>query len=142
VDALVDLDDHLSLVHMFAALPAAFQVRSDRTASARRLAREWQYYVARSRSLRRVFLSVKGVYYQADVQGTPVTWLAPWQFAQDAPADVDYRVMLTFLELGETVLKFVQYKLYRETLRLAYPPAIRCVHAAVLVGCWWLGGVA
>jgi pescadillo protein len=31
---------------------------------------------------RKVFFSVKGVYFQADVRGVSVTWLEPWAFAQ------------------------------------------------------------
>jgi Pescadillo N-terminus len=31
-------------------------------------------------SLRKVFLSIKGVYYQVEVQGETITWLAPYQF--------------------------------------------------------------
>lgn len=57
-------------------------MRSDRTSVASRLAREWQYYVAASHSLTKVFLSIKGIYFQAVVHGVPVTWLQPWQYAQ------------------------------------------------------------
>jgi hypothetical protein len=49
---------------------------------ARRLALEWQAFVVRSNSLRKVFVSVKGFYYQAEVMGQPVTWLVPHQLAQ------------------------------------------------------------
>jgi hypothetical protein len=48
-----------------------------------------------------VFLSVKGVYLQAEVQGQTINWLVPWKFSQQLPRDVDYRVMLTFLEFHE-----------------------------------------
>jgi hypothetical protein len=41
---------------------------------------------------------VKGIYYQAEVMGQQVTWLTPHSLAQTLPEDVDYRVMLTFLE--------------------------------------------
>ena len=46
-----------------------------------------------------VFLSIKGVYFQAEVQGQNVNWLVPWKFSQQPPRDVDYRVMLTFLDI-------------------------------------------
>ena len=101
VDALGDLDDALSMLHMFASFPAEPPIEASRTALARRLTREWAYFVARSRSPRRVFFSIKGVYHQAEVQGVTITWLVPWQFSQALPSDVDYRVMLTFLELHE-----------------------------------------
>jgi pescadillo len=47
-DALGDIDDALSLVHLFASLPAVKAIKPVRTAAAQRLVREWQYYVARS----------------------------------------------------------------------------------------------
>ena len=49
-----------------------------------RLASEWQLYVMHSRSLRKAFLSIKGVYYQAEVMDQTVTWLVPYQFTQNA----------------------------------------------------------
>ena len=36
----------------------------------------------------------------------------PHQLAQVLPTDVDYRVMVTFLEFYETMLQFVNFKLY------------------------------
>ena len=95
-DALADLDDALSMLALFAALPAEGVVRPERTGAAARLMREWLYYVARSHSLvragtgrvagrgegaltamlppprallqRKVFFSVKGAYFQAEVR--------------------------------------------------------------------------
>jgi hypothetical protein len=49
---------------------------------------------------------------QAEILGQPVTWLVPHQLAQVLPVDVDYRVMLTFLEFYETMLQFINFKLY------------------------------
>lgn len=40
---------------------------------------------------------------------------------QVAPRDVDFRIMLTFLEFYETLLRFALFKLYH-SLELAYPP--------------------
>ncbi len=49
---------------------------------------------------------------QADIAGQAVTWLVPHQLAQVLPSDVDYTVMLTFLEFYCTLVQFVMYKLY------------------------------
>lgn len=136
-DAIAELDDALSMAHLYASLPSLYSIRAEKTAMAKQLVREWQYYIARTRTLRKVFFSIKGVYFQADVKGMPVTWLQPWQFAQSLPSDVDYRVMSTFMDLYESVLKFVMFKLYYN-IGLAYPPRIRTAleesggHLAVL----------
>lgn len=37
----------------------------------------------RTKSLRKVFLSIKGIYFQAEVQGQTVTWLVPYMFTQN-----------------------------------------------------------
>jgi pescadillo protein len=42
---------------------------------------------------------------------------------QVLPADVDYRVMLTFLEFYQTLLQFVNFKLYH-SLSVHYPPVL------------------
>jgi len=55
--------------------------------------------------------SVKGVYFQAEVHGVVITWLQPWRFAMAPPADVDYKVMLTFLDFYETLMQFVHFQL-------------------------------
>ena len=42
---------------------------------------------------------------------------------QVLPTDVDYRVMLTFLEFYQTLLQFVNFKLYN-TLGVRYQPVV------------------
>lgn len=75
----------------------------------------------KAQCLKKVFLSIKGIYYQAEVMGQPVTWITPYQFTQQLPLDVDYKVMLTFLEFYDVLMKFVNFKLY-QNINLNYPP--------------------
>ncbi|KAL8097732.1 pescadillo homolog [Apium graveolens] len=125
VDALRDLDDCLSMVHLFAALPAIEREKIEvkRVHNCRRLSHEWQAYISRCHKLRKVFISVKGIYYQAEVEGQKVTWLTPHALQQVLPDDVDYKVMLTFLEFYETLLAFVNFKIYN-SINVKYPPIL------------------
>jgi pescadillo len=123
VDALRDMDDALCMVHLFAALPSVGRVTATKTATCQELVRHWQFYVARSKALRKVFVSVKGVYFQCDVMGEMITWLAPHSFAQKMPKDVDFRVMITFLDFYEVFLRFALFKLYT-MMGLSYPPKV------------------
>ena len=124
-DALRDFDDPLTLTHLFAMLPADKRhgIPAELVNRARALALEFQAYVTNTHALRKVFISVKGIYYQALVHGQEITWLTPHALAQTLPEDVDYRVMLTFLEFYLAMMGFVNYKLYHDA-SLAYPPHI------------------
>ncbi|TMW68157.1 hypothetical protein Poli38472_007829 [Pythium oligandrum] len=122
-DALSDLDDALCLIHLFAVMPAENGIEAQVTENCLKLVREWQNYVVASRSLTKVFVSIKGIYYQANVHGQNLTWLVPHQFTPTADERVDFRVMLTFLEFYQILLKFVNFQLYTE-IGIAYPPKI------------------
>ncbi|TFK41001.1 Pescadillo N-terminus-domain-containing protein [Crucibulum laeve] len=123
IDAVRDIDDALCMVFLFASLPSNSRLPTELVENCSRLAAEWQLYVMHSHSLRKIFLSIKGVYYQAEIMDQTVTWLVPYQFTQNIPADVDVRVMLTFLELYQTLLGFVLFKLYTD-VGLIYPPPL------------------
>ncbi|KAI0651761.1 Pescadillo N-terminus-domain-containing protein [Trametes meyenii] len=123
VDAVRDIDDALCMIFLFASLPSDSKVSPSLIENCARLAAEWQLYVMHTHALRKVFLSIKGVYYQAEVFDQTVTWLVPYQFTQTIPTDVDVRVMLTFLELYQTLLGFVFFKLYTDA-GLVYPPPL------------------
>eukprot|EP00929_Paragymnodinium_shiwhaense_P116788 TRINITY_DN8669_c0_g1_i1.p1 TRINITY_DN8669_c0_g1~~TRINITY_DN8669_c0_g1_i1.p1 ORF type:complete len:606 (-),score=233.28 TRINITY_DN8669_c0_g1_i1:208-2025(-) len=122
-DALRDLDDAVSMLALFNALSADQKrdIPADAVNEARQLYEEFQLYVIRSQSLRKTFASIKGYYFQAVIHGQTVTWLAPHQFAQELPEEVDFRVMLSFLEFYRSVVKFVNFKLYAD-LGMQYPP--------------------
>jgi hypothetical protein len=46
--------------------------------------------------------------------GTQITWIQPYKFNQRLPFDVDYRIMGTFLEFYQALLRFVNYKLFTD----------------------------
>uniref|UniRef100_A0A3Q1J5R3 Pescadillo homolog n=1 Tax=Anabas testudineus TaxID=64144 RepID=A0A3Q1J5R3_ANATE len=121
IDALRDIDDALCMSFLFSTFARTGKCHVQTIQLCRRLTVEWMNYVIASRSLRKVFLSIKGIYYQAEVMGQLVTWLVPYQFSHDHPTDVDYRVMATFTELYTTLLGFVNFRLYH-SLNLLYPP--------------------
>jgi pescadillo len=131
-DALRELDDPLCLLSLFATLPASHShgIAPSRVANCKRLINEFTHYVTRTNALRRVFVSIKGYYYQAEIEGEMMTWVTPHRFSQALPTEVDYSVMLTFLELYECMVNFVNFRLYTSH-NLAYPPKVdHCADAA------------
>lgn len=123
VDALRDLDDALSMCFLFSTFPRTGKCHVQTIQLCRRLTVEFLHYVIAARALRKVFLSIKGIYYQAEVLGQPIVWITPYAFSHDHPTDVDYRVMATFTEFYTTLLGFVNFRLY-QSLNLHYPPKL------------------
>ncbi|PWZ56512.1 hypothetical protein Zm00014a_011884 [Zea mays] len=169
VDALRDLDDCLTMVHLFAALPAVDgeRVEVKRIHNCRRYVlfkitmffpsvyqisymvtfkpacNLWTAlcgpHIVTSKSFQTLcalkcfvcrlshecltFISVKGIYYQAEVQGQKITWLTPHALQQVLTDDVDFNVMLSFLEFYETLLGFVNFKIYH-SINVNYPPIL------------------
>lgn len=121
VDALRDLDDCLSMLYLFANLPQTDTVPPKTIQLCQRLCLEFEHYLIRTNSLRKTFLSIKGIYYQATIQGQDILWLVPYKFVQRVTGDVDFRIMGTFVEFYTTLLGFVNYRLYT-TIGLVYPP--------------------
>lgn len=123
IDALRDIDDALCMCFLFSTFARTGKCHVQTIQLCRRLTVEWMNYVITSRSLQKVFISIKGIYYQAEVMGQLITWLVPYQFSHDHPTDVDYRVMATFTEFYTTLLGFVNFRLYH-SLNLLYPPKL------------------
>jgi len=123
VDALRDLDDALSMVFLFASLPQTSKIKFEFVQKCKRLKVEFQHYIIASKSLQKVFISVKGIYYQAEIKGQKITWVVPHQFTQYLPDDVDFRIMMTFIEFYTTMVGFINFQLYHD-LNLHYPPQL------------------
>lgn len=123
IDAIRDLDDALTLCFLFARLPKSPKVKSEFSQLCRRLSVEFMHYVITSKSLRKVFISIKGIYYQAEIMGQTVTWIVPHERGHKQVTEVDYTIMATFIEFYSTMLGFVNFRLY-QSIGLVYPPQL------------------
>ncbi|ODV83276.1 hypothetical protein CANARDRAFT_30055 [[Candida] arabinofermentans NRRL YB-2248] len=123
LDALRDLDDCLNMLFLFSNMPATDKVSSRITSEASKLTNQWLAYIAKERCLKKVFVSIKGIYYSANVKGQEIMWLVPFKFPHMIPSDIDFRIMLTFLEFYSTLLHFTLFKLYTDA-EIVYPPKI------------------
>ncbi|CAI5759023.1 unnamed protein product [Candida verbasci] len=121
LDALRDLDDPLNMLFLFSNMPVTDKVSTKIISNCEKLCNQWLAYIAREHVLKKVFVSIKGVYYQVTIKGQEIRWLQPFKFPTNIPTDVDFRIMLTFLEFYSTLLHFVLFKLYNEA-DLIYPP--------------------
>ena len=83
IDAVRDIDDALCMIFLFSSLPSNSRLPSDIIENCARLSAEWQLYVMHTHTLRKVFLSIKGIYYQAEIMDQTVTWLVPYLFPQN-----------------------------------------------------------
>lgn len=125
VDALRDLDDCLTLCSLFSTFPSIRFVPSGVSRLCRRLTVEFLHYIIETRALRKVFVSIKGYYFQADVNGQTVTWVIPhtFGFLPQSSQEVDFRIMATFVEFYSTLLGFVNFRLFNSS-NICYPPKL------------------
>lgn len=125
VDALRDLDDCLTLCFLFSTFPSLKKVPPDQSLLCRRLTVEFMHAVIAAKALRKVFVSVKGYYYQAELEGQTITWIVPhhFSFQPQSKDEVDFKIMSTFVEFYIMMLGFVNFKLYH-SLNLVYPPKL------------------
>lgn len=120
--ALEDMDDALTMLGSFAYLHSCGNVISaDIVNQCRKLLKEWELYLVTTRTLTKSYLTVKGIYYQAEVEGNTITWVVPYQFTSEGYGDVDLKVMRTFNDLYIHLVKFVLFKLYHDR-NIQYPP--------------------
>ncbi|CAG9585245.1 unnamed protein product [Danaus chrysippus] len=125
VDALRDLDDCLTLCFLFSTFPSLKRVPRDQSLLCRRLTVEFMHAIIAAKALRKVFVSVKGYYYQAEIEGQTITWIVPhhFSFKPQNKDEVDFKIMSTFVEFYIMVLGFVNFKLFH-SLNLVYPPKL------------------
>uniref|UniRef100_G3MKI5 Pescadillo homolog n=1 Tax=Amblyomma maculatum TaxID=34609 RepID=G3MKI5_AMBMU len=123
VDALRDIDDALSMCYLFSSFPKGKVIKPHLVLLCRRVIVEFMHYVIETRALRKVFISIKGYYYQAEIMGQTITWIVPHNFSFRQPVDVDFKIMVTFTDFYVTLMGCVNYKLYH-ALNLHYPPKL------------------
>lgn len=80
VSALRDLDDGLSMACLISRFSKSSNMPLEIITVSRSLSIDFMRYVIESRSLRKVFVSIKGYYYQAEVMGELITWIVPHDF--------------------------------------------------------------
>ncbi|CEF68373.1 Pescadillo homolog [Strongyloides ratti] len=119
--AVRDLDDCLSVVFAFATLPKDVKIGEKIIENCRRLSSEFMHYVVESKSLRKTFISIKGIYYQAEILGEKVTWIVGHERPIGGLPDVDFTIMKNFAHFYSTALRFINFKLYKN-IGLFYPP--------------------
>lgn len=125
IDALRDLDDCLTLCFLFSTFPSLNHIPRDQSLLCRRLTVEFLHAIIAAKALHKVFVSIKGYYYQAEIKGQIITWIVPHHFSFEPQAknDVDFKIMSIFVEFYIVMLGFVNYRLYH-SLNLYYPPKL------------------
>jgi pescadillo protein len=121
IDAVRDLDDALSIISLYAFLSP--EVRSNTTIEfhhslpsglhekAKAIMKQWNGYVAKSQSLTKGFISIKGYYFEAIIKGERVRWLTPHEYASKFPSGVQQYILITFLEFYLELVRFVLFRL-------------------------------
>lgn len=123
IDAIKELDDCMTLLFLFSTFPAMKVVTREITSLARRLTIEFMHYVIAAKALRKVFVSIKGYYFQAEVKGELVTWIVPhyYPFQPQRKEYVDFKIMKSFADFFTVMAGFINYRLYN-SINMVYPP--------------------
>lgn len=123
IDAIKELDDCMTLLFLFSTFPAMKTVTRDITSMARRLTIEFMHYCIAAKALRKVFVSIKGYYFQAEIKGELVTWIVPhyYPYQPQRKEYVDFKIMKSFADFFTVMAGFVNFRLYN-SINLVYPP--------------------
>ncbi|XP_052871925.1 pescadillo homolog [Anopheles cruzii] len=123
IDAIKELDDCMTLLFLFSTFPATRVIKRELTSMSRRLTIEFMQYVIAAQALRKVFISIKGYYFQAEVKGETVTWIVPHYFPYQSHRgeSIDFSIMKSFGDFFTVMAGFINYRLYH-SINLVYPP--------------------
>ncbi|KAJ3438616.1 pescadillo [Anaeramoeba flamelloides] len=119
--ALKSLDDVLTMVNFFSSMPLHTGISTELQNECTNLMLQFYNYVIKTNALRKVFVSIKGYYFQIEINGELITWIVPHNFTQKIPKDVNFNIMITFVQFYKTTLTFINHRLYHE-LGMVYPP--------------------
>ena len=90
-------------------------------------------YVIMKKALRKVFVTIKGFYFQAEIEGQQVTWLMAHKSGPVViNKSVDMPLVTYFVLFYTTLLGFINYKLY-ESLGITYPPRIKQSRGIIII---------
>uniref|UniRef100_A0A182JUX6 Pescadillo homolog n=1 Tax=Anopheles christyi TaxID=43041 RepID=A0A182JUX6_9DIPT len=123
IDAIKELDDCMTLLFMFSTFPATKIITRELTRMSRRLTVEFMHYIIAAQALRKVFISIKGYYFQAEIKGETVTWIVPHYFPYSPHRGemVDLSIMKSFGDFFTVMAGFINFRLYH-SINLVYPP--------------------
>eukprot|EP00746_Dinoflagellata_sp_MGD_P146202 gnl/MRDRNA2_/MRDRNA2_78713_c0_seq1.p1 gnl/MRDRNA2_/MRDRNA2_78713_c0~~gnl/MRDRNA2_/MRDRNA2_78713_c0_seq1.p1 ORF type:complete len:336 (+),score=52.20 gnl/MRDRNA2_/MRDRNA2_78713_c0_seq1:4-1011(+) len=111
-DAIRDMGDAISLLALCGAPETWLDFDEDVMKEAKKLYQEFQFFVVRTRALRKVYASAKGYYFQGHVMGHAVTWLAPQLVTRGVLKGVNFKFMETMVDFQRSFMKFVNFRLY------------------------------
>lgn len=123
MDALRDLDDGLSMCFLYRRFSKSLSFPQDLIEMSRKLTVEFMHWIIDARALRKVFVSIKGYYFQAEIMGQQITWISPHPFVVPKMADIDAKVIRSFTEFYIHLLGFVNFRLYKQN-SILYPPRV------------------
>lgn len=83
IDALRDMDDALTLCCLFSTFPKLKSIPPNLIALCRRLTVEFMHVCIAARALRKVFISIKGIYFQVEIKGQTITWVIPHNYPHE-----------------------------------------------------------
>ena len=124
IDALHDLSDALCLMEIFSNFPKYELLKIDekKVFLCKKYLREFYLYNSVCLgNIKKGFISIKGIYINVEIKGENIVWLVPYNFPQKMSFEIDYEIMNNFLELYLNLMKFVNFKLFKE-IGLKYPP--------------------
>jgi len=125
-EALYGLDDALNLLAVYTKMNINrenHQISQEMINEAQALYRDFLAYVVHSRSLRKVFVTIKGIFYEVVINGVNIHWVTPFQAYVAAPVSKDLSILDDFLAFYVCFMKFMNYRLYMEQ-GLLYPPEV------------------